>query len=717
MSGPVSAQWSLSTTGNDLIAAGRGLFEAATSDDVQPIALLACEALGATLAISTETSAKVHQLCSQTGHTVLRFMKAQVGWRKGDSGWYLAQSDAGLRFLGLAACLVTMDHWMAAQVLKNIITDTAADKKLVPTTHQLQQLLRALDARLARAGFVNEVIGCEALLPDGPPDKDNPNYMPTQETIGALATTCATLGRIGQSDRIARLYVSNTKEVGWILAFIKWTLGQLPTMVAYGQVFLKGYPQFEILLGEVNKDTYHHNKLIILNRVNQLADLVKELPSAFLETSPANGLISIRSYGQLLLRDFDFDHQESTKIYRSQKIIPIACRIAYDRMKFPTALIAADLGTDTNYTTSTASLWNLRRIEEVMQDLLGNCDAKIPRSTAPLTRNDLNEVIRSSCVCGYCRTATLPSGMCPYQDKSWRLISSCVSDIFALSIIESLDPNYNILVASSHESYGDASELSDMFNASLKESKTQSINASLVFERALVLLGHGLAHEVGLDRLMSSRRGQCVWLKTLETFTLTSDDMMRVVCLSGELNWDDERYDEATSQSELSPTQRVGLITPMLKILDTGKISPLDNFKRLKIEWRVWPVQRQLQLSLLVQGEPKYDLLPPRLLCTMRQEPVFVNCSHFRKAPFNLDDLAFPPRILPIGPDNVALLPPRYKPVTPKHDFVRVAHTDRNDAMRILALALNRTAVVREDACLACCYDACIRLDLDLIIC
>jgi hypothetical protein len=71
----------------------------------------------------------------------------------------VSQSDAGLRFFGLAACFLTLDWWLASESLRELIRDSAADKKLVPTSHQIKQPLGAIDYLLSRSGFADSVVG------------------------------------------------------------------------------------------------------------------------------------------------------------------------------------------------------------------------------------------------------------------------------------------------------------------------------------------------------------------------------------------------------------------------------------------------------------------------------------------------------------------------------------------------------------------------------
>ncbi len=85
-----------------------GLLQAATSDNVQPLAILACERFGATLAICDTTRRKIEELVlTGTNQSVVTFLRATIGYSSGDCASQFVHSEAGIRFLALAAALVT----------------------------------------------------------------------------------------------------------------------------------------------------------------------------------------------------------------------------------------------------------------------------------------------------------------------------------------------------------------------------------------------------------------------------------------------------------------------------------------------------------------------------------------------------------------------------------------------------------------------------------
>ncbi|KAI1619617.1 hypothetical protein EDD37DRAFT_201298 [Exophiala viscosa] len=229
-----SSVWELSRTTNDLIGISTGFLQAATTDNVQPLALLACESFGATLPMSYETRKTVGALCSQ-GHQsqIIEHLKFQVGWRNGDSGWHLSRSDAGQRFLGLAACLLTFDQWSAAQTFQELIIATAADKLLVPTARQLQDLLTYLESRLGRSDFSTNVVGWQLHIDNMRRQSMRTHYAPSGAVTQKVVEALSSLQRLGDQRRHSLKIEIVHQEAAWVIALIKWLLGRPPN-VEYG---------------------------------------------------------------------------------------------------------------------------------------------------------------------------------------------------------------------------------------------------------------------------------------------------------------------------------------------------------------------------------------------------------------------------------------------------------------------------------------------------
>src|SRR5271167_3772177 len=104
---PLALQWSLDQTVNSTLSVARCVISAATSDNIQALALLACERFGATLAMCPDTCDKIERLVKKTPKPVATFLGAYIGYSTGDSAAQLVKSKAGIQFLALAAALVT----------------------------------------------------------------------------------------------------------------------------------------------------------------------------------------------------------------------------------------------------------------------------------------------------------------------------------------------------------------------------------------------------------------------------------------------------------------------------------------------------------------------------------------------------------------------------------------------------------------------------------
>ena len=95
----INFTWSVDTTANRVISVSTDVIRACTSDNVQPLALLACERFGAQLAMCMETRMKMESLAKRK-HISLFFkhLSGAIGYLSGDTADYLASSDAGGMF-------------------------------------------------------------------------------------------------------------------------------------------------------------------------------------------------------------------------------------------------------------------------------------------------------------------------------------------------------------------------------------------------------------------------------------------------------------------------------------------------------------------------------------------------------------------------------------------------------------------------------------------
>ena len=132
-SSALTLQWGLDSTANGALSVTRGLVMAATSDNVQILALLACEKFGGTLPISSMTLQKIAAVLIPRDPAPVAFLKATVGFLPNDSAAQLGKSAAGARFLAFAAALIpTAGVFQSASALDDMLRKSASDLTLVP---------------------------------------------------------------------------------------------------------------------------------------------------------------------------------------------------------------------------------------------------------------------------------------------------------------------------------------------------------------------------------------------------------------------------------------------------------------------------------------------------------------------------------------------------------------------------------------------------------
>ena len=229
-----NSSWAISDTANKTVTFATGMLEAATSDNISPITLKCCESFGSLLPLCIETRVKVEQLArrNHTSH-VVNFIKAQIGYKKGDSVELLSRSDSGIRFLCLAAPLCTLDRYDAASRLDALLQATAEKDQIRPTIKQLQVMMETLQTKLMLSDYTKSVLGWEifsrAMLADcGREYAIDVVNIPSKTSLHDLVLALNEVGRIGE------LHSTKIKlkphQLPWTGAFIQWCLGISPTI-------------------------------------------------------------------------------------------------------------------------------------------------------------------------------------------------------------------------------------------------------------------------------------------------------------------------------------------------------------------------------------------------------------------------------------------------------------------------------------------------------
>jgi hypothetical protein len=230
----VAVSWAFAQTVDGVLQVTRDAALAASGDNVQPIALLACERFGATLAISSLTRHKIEAMIRQQAKSpVHKFLLAKIGYARGGSIDVLSKSTEGIRFLSLAAALISTESTFdAATALEKMVKVTAEDRELVPTVYQLKDLLDVLEPALNKARFLDEVVGYQTLFFNVTNKALTANIaIPSPEAIYELVKSFGELSRLGSEDTRS-LKITVGQFAPWVSAIANWST-EVPPRIYY----------------------------------------------------------------------------------------------------------------------------------------------------------------------------------------------------------------------------------------------------------------------------------------------------------------------------------------------------------------------------------------------------------------------------------------------------------------------------------------------------
>lgn len=328
----VPLTWSLDSTASTTISVFKDVMRAATTDNVQPLALISCEKFGATLAMCPETNKKLEDLIIKvSGPKHVRFLKAQIGYSANDSATQLSRSLAGIQFLGLAAALISsMDAFEGANALNEMLTASASDKTLLPTARQLKDLLGVMEHRLLRSGFTDTWVGYQILLSGGLKASFDENHyhgsyeiedlmeVPASDGVSRLVEAFRQLSRLGDATTVV---VRATSCAAWVMAFTRWCLGIPPSVILPHGKALLDQPTSQITLFTGSSTTTSSDLEISIHRsIDSPADLLKSQASFQIHSD----MITIQCFGRKICHAMG---GENSMAYRAMcEILPYALK-------------------------------------------------------------------------------------------------------------------------------------------------------------------------------------------------------------------------------------------------------------------------------------------------------------------------------------------------------------------------------------------------------
>ena len=618
--------WSLDSTASSTVSVLKDVMRAATSDNVQPLALIACEKFGATLAMCPETNKKMEDLMIKvSGPKYVRFMSAQIGYSAQDSATQLSRSLAGVQFLGLAAALIsTMNTFEGADALRVMLVASASDKTLVPTARQLKDLLGVMEHRVNRSGFTDIWVGYQIIISGGlqgyckqPVEVADLMQSPGIDGIFQMVEAFGQLNRLGDATAII---IRATSCAPWVMAFTRWCLGLPPsTYLANGEALLdQPASRMTLFIGNDAKNASF--EITVQRSIDSPADL---LQSQAYSRIPC-GMVTLECFGRN--RCLAFGGEGSLAYAAMSEALPYALKQAYELLQlfdghrtakgvarvtrvhhvhhtqpFPEDFIVSSILTRV---MNTESQRYLKRLDEgqLISDL-------------PLVRQHLRD-LAESCDCKHCQSndKDYRPPRCKHETFLYN-ISQFAADILALSIFECPD---DLLIFLDPGRFND--KFTNAIELIIESGMSSRCSVDNILARALRLVGH---KDFDTEWVISCYKGQAVYPRVYETGDICQPGYLVLYWAPGLLFFEGESYNK-------------GVDLPDISIGISAMTEQLSHVSDRRLEWKV--VRRDGYLEVY----PACGKIPGRasyILRNLANTLIIRDCPHDSASPLDRLDL------------------------------------------------------------------------------
>ncbi|RKK75930.1 hypothetical protein BFJ69_g7260 [Fusarium oxysporum] len=629
----VQLAWNLDQTSSSAISVAKGLLSAATTDNVQPIAIMACEQFGNTLAISRDTIRKIeHCVAPSPDPAVLNFLKCSIGYKKNDCTSYLGKSLAGLQFLAFAAALVTWkDQFKAAGALHEMLINTASDKALVPTSRQVKVLLATIEPRCHRSSFADEIVGWQILLdrlitPRIEPATELSDgwIAPGEQDLGNLVDALRQLSRVGNAD-ITRVTIETRACAAWTIAFVKWSLG-CPPSVVHGDTIVPSLEQTDskvTVIIPADKTSETSFRVHIYHSIDTPTVLISQGPF-----QTVSGMISLQMYGSNYISECGLDSGPTGTAFREaiphclQLVVEYTTRIYIERRDADPLKQPLRLRRRYVKGKRLSPLRGIKAVYKTYETLFGHALDPAPNDPS-FNIMDFPQLalIKQKCPCGRCRNVQrIEPEICDIE-KFYRSLAAITFDLLALSLFDYPD----LQVCSDATRDFELDPLYEGIRDLLTNpEKTQISNYNLLY-RAMRLAGHKI-DQLEEDWVLSCAKGQAVWPTIFETQSYITRGYFSLSCHPGLLIHSGETYNRATC----SPNETT--MTSLSTVLPEQVKKPFNLYPDLDLDWMVSDGEHGLDVSLGVKAGPnqylEMGLSPCSAFVALTKVPVVGPCQH-----------------------------------------------------------------------------------------
>lgn len=732
----VQPQWSLNQTSSSTIEIATGLMRAATTDNVQPLAILACELFGNTLAISPEALRKVeHSVLPTPKPAVLSFLQSSVGYSANDCASQLGKHTAGLQFLAFATALITtMGSFESGTIIHAMLASSAKDKTLLPTVRQIRDLTASIEPRCCRASLAEDVVGWQGLLNRITPEPPLNIFPlsrtirhPGHESIQSLADALRQLRRVGNADVTSVTVKTEAQCAPWTLAFVKWSLGYPPTVM-----LSDGTPIIEQAGSDVTVIMEEDACSVIMHSsIHGPSKLVESRPTSE-PLSIVSGMVSLQSYGSLLQRRYGFETGLASAAF--QEAIPYALRrvmrqisfadrayAASDKAKVPTSVRKAHRQMSISPFPHDWVISNICRL------LFGqNSDFQTLKDDKPIADLPLMALYiadcRKVCRCSVCRkTDPRKQNATCNARATLSFVHAVVSDILALSLFERPESLQVSTAALLHDRMGANHGFRRSISAILNDNKPSACTLQSLLDRALQLAGHESINQrnEATPLIMSSYRGQTVWASLYESLTYEKRGFLCLSWLPGVLKHKGDVYKQA-----------LGVRSPLLLDVSCTEeepenlLRPCNLYPRIQTTWKVSTYEDGIHVGLGVwlggmRSVPSNTVCPFDVLLNIARSLFVEDCMHDPDS--SLEDSNHLSEVIGISEGYTKVNGSKSPPVDeqPGRPTIGVVPVDGHQGLRFITIG-NRLrispVVLRQKACLACCLDACRKAEVHTLV-
>ncbi|KAL8747794.1 MAG: hypothetical protein Q9190_000366 [Brigantiaea leucoxantha] len=307
-SSELQLQWNLDRTVQHSLNLAVEFVTIATQDNIQPIALLACERFGTALPISRQTRSLVERKTRLPQEPLLiRFAKVVIKKAGGEALGRLCGNVAGLSFLALAAAITpVMASDEAGSVIQRMLYRSAGDKSLVPPEYHVEAIVAILEPQLNTHEFLDKYYEWDYWLKTHTQlYHGHENRYPSPNGIDQIVSAMRDVARVGDENSNTVVFTCYS-----FVTFVGWCLGVTPTLcTASGPVILAQPESRETILILPRGQPAEPLKVELFQSSGSLWDTFHVEISQDHEGKPRsfNGMVHVQAHAQQTLQILDAD--------------------------------------------------------------------------------------------------------------------------------------------------------------------------------------------------------------------------------------------------------------------------------------------------------------------------------------------------------------------------------------------------------------------------